>query len=250
MAGKNTKHKDNNTLEKFGVGKKEEELLEKKMRNALKEIGEDIKLQIKKQQEEFMQEFFKKLEMKEQEWKEERETWKEERETWKKEKDELSERVKRLEWEKEKVEREKRKLNIIIKGKEFTEDNTEKMEEKIERFLKNDLNEEVKVVNAYLLKKERNENKGKIVLVKLEDWKMKRQIMSKKKNLKKDVYIDDDLTNIERKVQQEVRKLAKEEREKGKNTKVGYMKVQVEGKWIRWDEWRECFIEEVDRRKD
>lgn len=64
--------------------------------------------------------------------------------------------------------------------------------------------------------------------------------------LGKGIHIDDDLTRAEREVQEKVRRMLKEEREKGNNTKIGYMKLQVNDRWIKWDELRQRF--EEDRR--
>lgn len=71
--------------------------------------------------------------------------------------------------------------------------------------------------------------------------------MSKKKDLEKGIYIEDDLTRKEREIQQKLRELAREEREKGDNyTKVGYMKIHLGEKWYRWNE-REGRLEEEKR---
>lgn len=45
--------------------------------------------------------------------------------------------------------------------------------------------------------------------------------MSKKKNLKTGIWIEDDLTKEEREIQKQLREKAKEERTKGKKVKVG-----------------------------
>lgn len=54
--------------------------------------------------------------------------------------------------------------------------------------------------------------------------------MSKKKNLKTGIWIEDDLTKEEREIQKQLREKAKEERTKGKKVKVdkGYMKIFIE----------------------
>lgn len=52
--------------------------------------------------------------------------------------------------------------------------------------------------------------------------------MSKKKNLKTGIWIEDDLTKEEREIQKQLREKAKKERTKGKKVKVGYMKIFIE----------------------
>lgn len=66
----------------------------------------------------------------------------------------------------------------------------------------------------------------------VENWEMKRNIMMKKKNLEKGIYIDDDLTRREREIQGKLRRMAMKEKEKGKEVKVSYMKMYIDGKWF------------------
>lgn len=62
--------------------------------------------------------------------------------------------------------------------------------------------------------------------------------MSKKKNLKTGIWIEDDLTKEEREIQKQLREKAKEERTKGKKVKVGkgYMKIFIEDYVYIWNE--------------
>jgi hypothetical protein len=53
------------------------------------------------------------------------------------------------------------------------------------------------------------------------------------------MYIHDYLTNEERKTQKKVRKVAGEERDRGKRVKIGYRKIQINGEWFIWDEREE-----------
>lgn len=48
-------------------------------------------------------------------------------------------------------------------------------------------------------------------MVELDSWDKKREIMARKKNLKTEVYIEDDLTKKERNIQKQLRERAKEE---------------------------------------
>jgi hypothetical protein len=49
------------------------------------------------------------------------------------------------------------------------------------------------------------------------------------------MYIDDDLTNEERKAQKKLREVATEEKDSGKRIKIRYRKIQINGEWFRWD---------------
>jgi hypothetical protein len=79
-----------------------------------------------------------------------------------------------------------------------------------------------------------------MMLVKIESWEQKKNIMLNKSELKerKDerMYIDDDLTNEERKTQKKLREVAREERDRGKRVKIGYRKIQINREWFIWDE--------------
>jgi hypothetical protein len=78
-------------------------------------------------------------------------------------------------------------------------------------------------------------NKDKMMLAKIEIWDQKKNMMLNKSKLKErkgeKMYIDDDLTNEERKTQKKLRKVAREERYRGKRVKIGYRKIQINGEW-------------------
>jgi hypothetical protein len=73
----------------------------------------------------------------------------------------------------------------------------------------------------------------KMMLVKIQSWEQKKDIMLHKSKLKekKDerMYTDDDLTKEERETQKKLRELAREERDRGKLVKIGYRKIQIKG---------------------
>jgi len=79
---------------------------------------------------------------------------------------------------------------------------------------------------------QRNENKC-IVVAELESWEQKKEIMIKKKNLIRGIYIDNDLTRTERETQEKLKEKAKEEKEKGNKVKISYGKILVNDVWLR-----------------
>jgi hypothetical protein len=83
-------------------------------------------------------------------------------------------------------------------------------------------------------------NKDKMMLAKIESWEQKKNIMLNKSKLKERkgerMYIDDDLTNEDRKTLKKLREVAREEKDRGKRVKMGYRKIQINGKWFIWDE--------------
>lgn len=42
--------------------------------------------------------------------------------------------------------------------------------------------------------------------------------------------------------------MAKEEKEKGKEVKISYMKMCIDGKWFKWNEKEDCVLKEKERR--
>lgn len=121
-------------------------------------------------------------------------------------------RITKLEIRIENQEREKRKNKIIIKGISFEES---QLEEKVEQqILKDKLKSSVKVKKAFSIKGKDNKQ---IIIIELNSWEEKQEVM-KRKSLLKDtnIYIENDLTKEERKVQAELRKIMRQEKEKGK----------------------------------
>jgi hypothetical protein len=76
-------------------------------------------------------------------------------------------------------------------------------------------------------------NKDNMVLVKIEIWEQKKNIMLNKSKLNERkgerMYIDDDLTNEENKTQKKLKEVAREERDRGKWVKIRSRKIQVNG---------------------
>lgn len=177
LGSKNTTNKSKETTLEMFANSKEKVEFQKSMEKMLKSIGteikEDLKEQLKEQKEELINEWSERLEAREKEWRLEKENWKQEKE-------ELFKRIRRLESDKAKKERENRKLNIVLKGEEFSE-------EKVEEFIDKRLNEKVKVVNAYVVRKNKDDKKGTMVVAKLQSWEMKKHIMRKKKELQRGI---------------------------------------------------------------
>lgn len=70
--------------------------------------------------------------------------------------------------------------------------------------------------------------------------------MQNKKNLKNikgnRIFINDDLTQKEREKQKQIRSFAKSEIDKGKEVKIGYSKITINGEEWRWDETSEKMV--------
>ncbi|KAJ3656856.1 hypothetical protein Zmor_015901 [Zophobas morio] len=102
----------------------------------------------------------------------------------------------------------------------------------VEEFLKKEIEVEVKVLETIIIGKE----ESKKILVKTL-WEEKQEVMKNKNKLRgKRIYIDNDWTVQEQKIQKGIREIAKEERKKGYTTRVGYKKLEVGDKMYIWNE--------------
>jgi hypothetical protein len=99
-------------------------------------------------------------------------------------------------------------------------------------------------------------NKDKMMLAKIESWEQKKNIILNKSNLKERKgkrmysYIDDDLTNEERKIQKKLREMDREEKDRGKRLKIEYRKIQLNGEWFIWDEGEDKLKKIFRRRRE
>lgn len=149
---------------------------------------------------------------------------------WKKEKMEICREVQDLKARIEKQEKDKKRNNIIIKGWEMK--NTKMAETEVENFIHNSLQISVKVKNAFTIGKQEEK---KITVAEITSFTEKLAIMKNKARLRgNNIYIEDDLTKQEQQIQTAIKKVAREEREKGKKTQIGYRKLKVDNVQYEW----------------
>lgn len=162
---------------------------------------------------------------------------------WKEEKNELKKEIEIMKIKLENQEKKERKNNIIIKGKNFPKENKK---QEIKEFVKKELGVKVEIEEAYKVGRE----EMNVTVVKLENFEQKIEILKNKYKLgRREIYIDCDLTKEEQKIQATIRKVAKEERNAGKKTKVGYRKMVVDGIQYEWrDEEGGRLVEITDSR--
>ncbi|XP_046142174.1 golgin subfamily A member 6-like protein 6 [Osmia bicornis bicornis] len=158
----------------------------------------------------------------------------------------VGEKLSELEKKWERKEREERRNNIIIRGMKVRK---EEMKEKAEEIVRltgvKDAIEEVKEVGSIERGKE-----VRMMLIKIKSSELKRRIMENKKALKgREERIEDDLTWAQRKIQWTLRKIGREEREKGKYIWVDHGKIRIEGKWWKWDEEKGMLVDWVGRER-
>ncbi|KAL3266614.1 hypothetical protein HHI36_010778, partial [Cryptolaemus montrouzieri] len=91
----------------------------------------------------------------------------------------------------------------------------------------------------------------KTCLVELENAEVKKNVMMNKNELGQlvgeKIYINDDSSKKDREIQGHIRGIASAERKDGKNVKIGYRKLFIEGeKWV-WNDNQARFEKEADR---
>lgn len=195
----------------------------------LEELKEELKLEFSKQSEELKLEFNRKNEEIKNEFIKVKEEWKRKQEQWTAEKVLLEERIKELEKQSENQEREKRKLNIVIKGGHPYGPNITKS---VEDLLVEKLQIRPRIQESFKIGKGDNA----AILVKMQDWEAKTDIMKAKNKLRgTKIVIENDMTRAEREIQMQIRTRAKEEKQKGKQVKIGYNKIIIESEEWKWN---------------
>lgn len=149
---------------------------------------------------------------------------------WEEEKTMLTDRIAKLEYLEEVREKNKRRKNVIINGLSEEGEASE-----VVKKLADNLKIQLQFEDAARLGIKKD-GKKRPILVKCADMEQKKRILSKKSSLrdaKSSIFIDDDLTRTEREIQVNIKKVAQEERTKGKKVQVFYQKVRVEDElWI------------------
>ena len=137
---------------------------------------------------------------------------------------------------------EKKKYNIVIKGIRWKGDD---IKQKTKGLHTERDESEDKRDKGY---KDEAERRGGKIVAEIGSWEEKRMVMSRKKTLKRGIYVDDDLTKEETTTQKKLTERAIEERMKGNQTKVSYRKIRIGNKWFYWNDNKETIIEESGTR--
>lgn len=138
----------------------------------------------------------------------------------------------------EMIERENRRKNIFIRGIRTVGRGRKK---EVREVLKNKL-----AIDIYI-KKLRTVGEG--LVVELYAIENKVEIMRRKGELKgPGIWIEDNLTETEKQMQEWLESLAEEEKEKRLEARLGCMKIEVEGSWYVWNEKVGRLLEKVFRR--
>lgn len=157
---------------------------------------------------------------------------------WEGEREELVNRLKMAEKKIEKAEKEKIRNNLFITGVEVDTGSEEVLlREAMEKMMEKELGIEARVGKAYAVGQ-----KG--IVVEMRNWGDKIKILREKRKLRGGkIFIDAELTHREREIQRRLREMAREERNKGAIVRVGYQKMEINGKIVNWDDEENRLIE-------
>lgn len=75
------------------------------------------------------------------------------------------------------------------------------------------------------------------VRVEVSDWESKIMVLKNKGSKLRDqnIYVDNDSTELERKIDFKIREYAKSERIKGNTAAAGYKRISINGTWFWWN---------------
>lgn len=126
-------------------------------------------------------------------------------------------------------------------------DDRDGLKDATKNIIKQHLNIDTSIKSAIKL----NNNTCRIELEKFED---KLQIMKNKYKLRvvadSNIYINNDMTIEERKIQYIIRQKAAEERKKGNDVKMGYQKISINGRGWVWDGLEGKLIEKGNQTRE
>lgn len=183
--------------------------LVKDLSEDIKELSEEIK-EIRKDQKGYLEEII----------------------NLRKENNELKEKLEKLEKKVENMERRNKQNNIVLTGVEIKSNNPKEIKEQVENSIHKYLGIRPEIVEA----KKINE---RICVVEMKNLQGKNEIMENKNKLRKlkdvKMFINNDLTDEERRIQKHIRDEARKQKEMGKKVIVGYKKLTVNNITWTWN---------------
>lgn len=199
-------------------GKQSEDKLEKIFQMMIS-LSEDIK-EMKQEQKKYNEEILK---------------LKVENENTKKENAELKKEINMINEKIDTMERERRKKNVIVQGLTINSTDQNTLKDTMNTFVKKELDIDINVRSARKLGQ-------KTCLLELDNIDEKYRVMQNKSKLRnirtERIYINDDMTKTERDIQGTIRKIAKQEKIKGKKVIIGYQKLVIDEQEWKWNKDR------------
>lgn len=137
------------------------------------------------------------------------------------------------------LERQKKMKNVVINGLHTISQNDEDLKRELESFFAENLNVFTKVVNVTRPRKS-------LCIAKLEKVQDKLRLLKNRRLLRHrgiNVFIDSDLTFLEKEIQNKIERRAEKERLKGHFVKVGHGKIYINGTTFVWNEQQNKLVE-------
>ena len=131
------------------------------------------------------------------------------------------------------LERQNKRQNIVVTGLPIKKDSSAL--QTLNLFLKEKINKDVSALDAFAVRLKSGDYK---IIAKMGSVEDKMKIMKEKREAKglDSVFINDDLIKKDQFAQYKARELKKTMTEKGKNVKIGFRKVFIDGREHAWDE--------------
>lgn len=196
---------------------------EGKLIDMMKELMKDVK-EIKHNQESYQMELGK---------------LKKDNEILKKEKEEIKRKMKLMESRMNTMEKRNTRKNIVISGLRMTSEGGADLRMGMESFIKNKLDVDVIIREAEKI----GETVYKIELNNTEEKDNVMQTKHKLRQLKDKIYINNEMTQMEREIQKKLKQIAENERREGKTVKMRHQKIIIQGKEYGWDREEEKLLE-------
>lgn len=200
--------------------------MSKMMNDMTENINKSFKVQIT-QMEKKMQDEFKTI----------KECMSEEMRTIKEENRNLKSKQVELEKRIENMERREKRNNIIITGLQM--EGQSSIKEATETLFSELTDRKMEISDAYQIGKLKTVVKMATLNDKISVMKNKGKLRIKKSV--KPIFLDDDMTQEDRKIQYRARQFAKENKKEGNRIKIGFQKVQINENWYTWNESNEKF---------
>lgn len=122
-------------------------------------------------------------------------------------------------------ERHERKNNIVIRGVNFFPENQIWV---VEEFLRIELGLDVRVAEVWCPRGSKH-----LAIAKPKNWNDKQEILRRKSRLgTRRIFIEPDMSKAEQEIQRKLRLIARQERAKGVNVRLGHQRIQVNDRWM------------------
>lgn len=172
------------------------------------------------------------------------------KEEWKEEQKVIMDKQNLIEKRMNNMEKAQKKNNLILSNYKAKEGYGRKLVMEVETLLQEKTEEKVKVEAVQKF----SSYAGDRLVVTMKDFEDKMIVLRKKKSMytgdngeRTPIYVNDDLIREDQEIQKKARDQCKEARKLGKEAKIGYKKIYINGKEYRWDLERKEFSDKREQ---